>query len=206
MSNVQGNGAVPHDGSPQRLVVKLGANGLADVPVDRALAHEPPGVLHLAVSVQVVDVACGGWLLQRRAAAKAVFANRWANTCCTHPAPGEDPAGAALRRLRQETGLVVEDLLAAGSFIYRAIDPQSRLVEHEHDFVFVALADIGAVEPDPDEISALALLPFEQAVRLLQSEDGAPWAATVLEQSCAALGFDGLAEPGSVGSRRRRWR
>jgi hypothetical protein len=89
--------------------------------------------------------------------------------------------------MTEETGLVVGDLLAAGSFTYWAIDEQSGLVEHEHDHVFVALADIGAARPDPAEISALASLPFEDALRLLRSDVGTPWAGKVLERSLAAL-------------------
>jgi geranyl diphosphate 2-C-methyltransferase len=180
-----GIGAVSH-GSSEPFVVGLGGDGSKNMPVARSVAHEAPGVLHLAVSVQVVDVS-GRWLLQRRAPTKMLFASRWANTCCTHPAPGEDPATAALRRLREETGLVVETLLPAGSFTYRATDPHSRLVENEHDFVFAAVADVRTAAPDPEEISEIALLPFEEAVDLLESAAAAPWSATVLRRCQAAL-------------------
>jgi isopentenyl-diphosphate delta-isomerase len=193
----RGNGAGSH-GSSEPLVVALGGNGSANVPVARSVAHEAPGVLHLAVSVQVVDVS-GRWLLQRRAPTKMLFANRWANTCCTHPAPGEDPVTAALRRLREETGLVVENLLPAGSFTYRAADPHSHLVENEHDFVFAAVADVRTADPDPEEISELALLAFEDAVDLLQSAAAAPWSATVLRHCQAALARDSLPEPAGGG-------
>lgn len=182
-----GKGAVSHGSSSDPLVVRLGGDGSGNVPVARSFAHQAPGVLHLAVSVQVVDVS-GRWLLQRRAPAKMLFANRWANTCCTHPAPGEDPATAALRRLREETGLVVEDLIPAGSFTYRATDPHSHLVENEHDVVFVAVTDVRTAQPDPEEISELALLTFEAAVGLLRSAAAAPWSATVLTRCQAALG------------------
>ncbi len=181
------------------MVVTIAPNGRVDGALSRTRAHQAPGVLHLAVSVQLVDLAHGNWLLQRRAAAKALFANRWANTCCTHPLPSEEPASAALRRLREETGVVVEDLVSAGSFTYRATDAHSGLVEYEHVFAFVAVADIQAVEPDPDEISELALLPFEQAVDLLRSDTGAPWAAQVLTRSYAALRRGRRPGPGTVG-------
>ena len=196
------SGTVRNESSSDPMVVGLGANGSAYSPVARSLAHQAPGVLHLAVSVQLVDLAGQRWLLQRRAAAKALFANRWANTCCTHPAPGEDPASAARRRLREETGLVVEDLVWAGSFTYRATDANSGLVEYEHDHVFMAIADIKAAEPDPEEISELVLLPFERALGLLQSDAGVPWAPDVLTRSCAAL--DGRRPPGSANLGRSR--
>jgi isopentenyl-diphosphate delta-isomerase len=169
------------------MLVRIGPDGSDCGAVSRALAHEAPGTLHLAVSIQVVDLTRRLWLLQRRAAVKPLFANRWSNTCCTHPELGEDPADAARRRLREETGLTVGRLVPAGCFTYRAADEQSGLVEHEQDFVFVAAADFGALAPDPGEISELALLPFDAAMDLVRSRTGAPWAPDVLERSYAAM-------------------
>jgi isopentenyldiphosphate isomerase len=79
-------------------------------------------------------------------------------------------------------------LIPAGSFVYRAVDDRSGLVEYEHDFVFVTVTDASAANPDPEEISDLALLPFPAAIRLVQSDGGAPWAAEVLQRSYAVLG------------------
>ena len=64
-------------------------------------AHQAPGQLHRAFSVFLRD-ADGRVLLQQRAAAKTRFPLRWANTCCGHPAPGEEsgsrPRGGWSRR------------------------------------------------------------------------------------------------------------
>lgn len=49
-----------------------------------AAAHQPPGRLHRAFSVLLVDPD-GQVLLQRRAAVKTRFPLRWANSCCGHP-------------------------------------------------------------------------------------------------------------------------
>jgi isopentenyl-diphosphate delta-isomerase len=182
-------GATPRQKArSEPMVVPISGNGSACPELSRAAAHQSPGILHLAVSIQVVDRASGDWLVQRRAATKAAFAGRWANTCCTHPAPGEDPATAGRRRVWEETGLVVDNLIPAGSFVYRAVDDRSGLVEYEHDFVFVTVTDASAANPDPEEISDLALLPFPAAIRLVQSDGGAPWAAEVLQRSYAVLG------------------
>jgi isopentenyl-diphosphate delta-isomerase len=167
------------------LIVSIGPNG--GVPMARSVAHRAPGVLHLAVSLQVVDMESGGWLLQRRAASKTLFADHWTNTCCTHPAPGEEPASAAIRRLREETGLVVESVVDAGRFTYRAVDSRTGLVEHEQDHVFVALTDTSIARAHPEEIGELAVRRFAEALRLLESAAGAPWAAEVLRRSFAAL-------------------
>lgn len=173
-------------GAGEPMIVAVGESGSAGGPVARNLAHQAPGVRHLAVSLQVVD-ADGRWLLQRRASSKALFPGRWANTCCTHPAPGEAPAEAAMRRVQEETGLSVTDLVPAGTFEYRAVDEASGLVEDELDHVFVCIVDTSTAVADAEEISELARLPFPSALRLVTSSAGAPWAAEVLRMSFGAL-------------------
>lgn len=160
-------------------VVTIAPDGSLGPSVGRLVAHQPPGILHLAVSVALVD-ADGLWLLQRRAASKAVFPGRWANSCCTHPQPGEEPAQAAIRRISQELGLQLSELQPAGIFTYHAADPVSGLVEHEVDHVFLGLADTAAAAPDPDEIGEVAHMPFGRALELVLSDTGTPWAPEVL--------------------------
>ena len=164
----------------------IGADGLIGGLMNRDEAHRAPGVLHLAVSVQIVDPD-GSWLLQRRAESKAAFAACWANTCCTHPRAGEDPVAAAMRRLREELDLVVASLQPAGMFVYRATDPASGLVEHETDHVFVAVADTHGASVDAGEISELARLPYSEALQVVASPGGAPWGGEVLRRSFEAL-------------------
>ena len=110
-------------------------------------AHAPPGRLHRAFSVLLFD-GDGRVLLQRRALTKSRFAGRWTNTCCSHPAPGEDLAESARRRLDEELGLSVDAgaLRELGRFTYRAADPDSGTVEHEFDHVLVGRHD---AEPRP---------------------------------------------------------
>jgi isopentenyl-diphosphate delta-isomerase len=170
----------PGDPAADVQVVTIAPDGSLGPSVGRLLAHQPPGILHLAVSVALVDPH-GRWLLQRRAASKAAFPDRWANSCCTHPEPGEEPADAARRRVSQELGLDVVGLEAAGTFTYQAPDPVSGLVEHELDHVFVGMLDTSVAAPDPAEIGELARLPLGDALDLVRSAAGAPWAAAVLE-------------------------
>lgn len=172
--------------SPPLMVVSVDENGSLGVAVPRRDAHRSPGVLHLAVSVQIFDPDAG-WLLQRRAATKAAFPGRWANSCCTHPAPGEDLAAAVIRRVREELGLVIEAVIPAGTFTYRAEDTQSGLVEHEQDHVFAAVVATGSAVADPEEISELARLPYNAALDVVLSELGAPWSAQVLRMAAALV-------------------
>lgn len=172
--------------SPEVPVVSVGQDGSAGPTVSRTSAHRAPGVLHIAVSVQLVD-SDDKWLLQLRAPTKAAFADRWTNSCCTHPAPGEDPAVAARRRVREELGLDVADLVKAGVFTYRATDPRSGLVEYEMDHVFATVADTSMAIASPEEITALIRLPFPAAMDLVLSDVGTPWAAEVLRRAFDAM-------------------
>ncbi len=133
-------------------VVLVDEAGTALGVADRLAAHRRPGLLHAAISVVVVD-RDGRVLIQRRAAAKALFASRWSNSCCTHPAPGESAVAAAERRAREELGIRLTSVREAGAFVYRAVDPVSGLVEFERDTVLVAES---RDEPsaDPDEVGA----------------------------------------------------
>jgi|SRR5579884_2081328 len=176
-------------------VVSISPDGVVGRPIGREEAHQAPGVLHLAVSVQVVDPD-GTWLLQRRAGSKAAFAGGWTNTCCTHPHVGESPAEAAVRRLGEELGLVVPSLQAAGVFVYRADDPASGLVEHEVDHVFVTVVDTAGASVDPGEIAELARLSYPEALALATSPRGTPWAGEVLRRSFDALSTGGDGQAG----------
>jgi len=116
--------------------------------MEKMAAHEK-GVLHRAFSVFVYNSE-GNVLLQRRADHKYHSPGLWANTCCSHPRPGEQLADAASRRLREEMGMACS-LASPFSFIYRAELDQG-LIEHELDHVFVGTCDIVPI-PNPDEVS-----------------------------------------------------
>jgi isopentenyl-diphosphate delta-isomerase len=145
-------------------------------------AHTPPGRLHRAFSVVLFDAA-GRTLLQRRAAAKSRFGGLWSNSCCSHPAPGEPPTGAAVRRIAEELRLDVGTLTEAGRFTYEAADLVGGCVEHEYDHVLVGeLASGGDPDPDPAEVDDwrwvdVASLRSEMANR---PADFTPWFAQVL--------------------------
>lgn len=185
-------------------VVTILPDGAPGPPVPLMRAHEAPGILHLAVSVALIDPD-GRWLLQRRAASKRTFPTRWANACCTHPRPGELPADAAARRVSEELGLEVRDLAPAGIFSYRASDPGSGLVEHELDHVFVAVLDTSGAAPDPAEVGELARLRLADALALVASADGTPWAEEVLRLAARQRGEGpvALADPEDVGEQPR---
>jgi isopentenyl-diphosphate delta-isomerase len=183
--------------SSTRYVVAIDERGQPRDPMSLRLAHEPPGTLHRAVSVQLVNRS-GGWLVQRRASAKALFAGRWANSCCTHPGPGESLEACARRRVFDELGITAGPLTPAGWFTYRAVDPVSGLVEHERDHVFVGMVDDNVAEPDPAEVAEVAWSGLQEASHLLAGPLGAPWAGSVLALGSMAFRY-GIGEDPYLG-------
>lgn len=163
----------------RREVVLVDSEGRPIGTADKRAAHEPPGRLHLAFSVFLFGPD-GTLLLQQRAAGKYHFGGAWANTCCSHPEPGEEVVVSATRRVREELGLSCE-LSPAGTFTYRAVDPVSGLVENEYDHVLVGATDGSALEPDPYEVASVSFADPE-GLRSKGDRDGfAPWFAEALE-------------------------
>jgi len=118
-------------------------------PVEKLEVHQR-GLRHMAISVFVMDGQ--RVLIQRRSLSKYHTPGLWANTCCTHPRWGEDPADCAMRRLREELGITGLALTRASGVEYRA-DVGNGLIEHEVVDVFTASAatDLPIV-PNPDEV------------------------------------------------------
>jgi isopentenyl-diphosphate delta-isomerase len=168
-------------------VVTVDRDGNVLGTADRLEAHSGVGVLHAAVSVQVVSDS-GRWLLQRRAAAKPVFGGRWANTCCTHPLPGEADADTVRRRVQEELQLELTDIREVGSFTYRAVDGRTHMVEHEYDRVFLAVVTgEPPVSPDPIEIDEVQWLDGAELADRLDAADAAPWLGEVASRIADAL-------------------
>jgi isopentenyl-diphosphate Delta-isomerase len=170
----------------EQLLVELvdrGGRPLGNCPVRQA--HTAPGRLHRAFSVLLYDHA-GRVLLQQRAAAKTRFALRWSNSCCGHPAPGQDVAAAATTRLAEELGITaaqVTPLTEAGVLRYRADDTATKRVEYEWNHVLVATLTAGAPVADEGEVREIRWaspgpLAAEIAAR---PDDFSPWLAGVLD-------------------------
>lgn len=92
------------------------------------------GLLHRAFSVFIFNKK-GEMLLQQRALNKYHSGGLWTNACCSHPAPGESTAAAAVRRLQEEMGFDTP-LEEAFQFMYKT-GFDNGLTEHEFDHVFV---------------------------------------------------------------------
>ncbi|MEK6676194.1 MAG: isopentenyl-diphosphate Delta-isomerase [Planctomycetota bacterium] len=148
---------------------------------EKVAAHQNGGWLHRAFSVMIFD-GNGRTLLQQRALQKYHFAGRWTNACCGHPRPKELVAQAARRRLLEEMGFETS-LEPAFSFVYRAEDPATGLVEHELDHVFIGHY---ACDPCPDskEVATWKWVDFDVLMQDLAAKPQVytPWLPHILRQ------------------------
>jgi isopentenyl-diphosphate delta-isomerase len=131
------------------------------------------GLLHRAISVFIFDDR-NVLLLQRRAASKYHSPNKWTNTCCTHPSPGETPNNAAQRRLSEEMGIQTT-LTEVFTFLYRA-DVGNGLIENEFDHVFFGVSNQNP-DPNPAEVSDWDWVTIENLKKELirNPKEYSPW-------------------------------
>jgi isopentenyl-diphosphate Delta-isomerase len=114
---------------------------------DKMEAHQK-GLLHRAFSIFIFN-SKGEMLLQQRALNKYHSAGLWSNTCCSHPAPGEELLTVAQKRLKEEMGFEVP-VKKIFNFLYKT-DFANGLTENEFDHVLVGEYD-GPVIPNNNEV------------------------------------------------------
>src|SRR6266508_5488468 len=173
------------DDRGEPLIELVDEQGRALGQMPKLAAHEPPGQLHRAVSIFLVD-SRGRLLLQRRASSKYHSGGLWSNTCCSHPAPGEAPIAAAARRVREELGIEPVDLAEVGTVAYRVTDPVSGLVEREWNHLFVGRV-LHDPSPDPSEVEECAAVPVDELARMEPGPAFTAWFPVVLEAVLPSL-------------------
>lgn len=124
--------------------------------MEKMEAHQK-AILHRAFSVFLFNEK-GEMLLQRRSLQKYHSGGLWTNACCSHPNPGEDVLEAAVRRTKEELGILVA-LKKAFTFTYMAA-LDGGLTENEFDHVFVGTYH-GKINPDPKEVGDYAYVEIE---------------------------------------------
>ncbi len=102
-------------------------------------------------------------LLQKRAKSKYHCGSLWTNTCCSHPAPGENLQEAAINRLKVETGISISKLQELFSFIYFC-HLDHGLTEYECDHVFV-MEYTGPYQCNPEEVECMKWVPIHELER-----------------------------------------
>lgn len=133
------------------MVVLLDDAGTPIGEARKSSVHSQDTPLHLAFSCYLMNQA-GELLLTRRSPEKKTWPGVWTNSFCGHPAPGEDPEEAVMRRARFELGTDITRVeLVLPEFRYRAVDP-SGVVENELCPVYVARIH-GELNPNPTEVA-----------------------------------------------------
>lgn len=132
--------------------------------MEKIEAHRK-AVLHRAFSVFIFN-GKGEMLLQQRALNKYHSAGLWTNACCSHPAPGEDTAAAAHRRLGEELGFNT-GLRKIFDFTYQtAFD--NGLIEHEFDHVFAGVYE-QRITPNAEEVKDICYKSLDDIQQSLQT-------------------------------------
>ena len=147
---------------------------------EKMKAHSNGGQLHRAISVFLFNDK-GETLLQQRASTKYHSKAKWANTCCSHPRPGEGNEAAAERRLVEEMGIKAK-LEERFVFPYHA-EVGSGLTEQEYDHIFFGRYD-GAPKPNKDEVQDWNWVSIEEFSRWVKEkpEDFAAWVVLMADR------------------------
>ena len=125
-------------------VVLVDKNGNKLGLMDKLEAHHGNGTLHRAISVVLYRLRNGKkeLLLQQRSKGKPLWPLFWTNTVCTHPRDGESYKTCAVRRLKEEMGIVLKE--KSLSFVFRILYQATynkELSEYELDSVFLGKWD-----------------------------------------------------------------
>jgi isopentenyl-diphosphate delta-isomerase len=167
----------------QELVVLLDEHRRPIGTAPKAGVHTAQTPLHLAFSSYAFDPSGTKLLVTRRALGKKTWPGVWTNTCCGHPGPGEDPAGAMTRRIGQELGLTPRDVeLALPDFAYTATMADGTM-ENEFCPVFRVVVD-GDPVPDPAEVADWKWVEWADLVVVARHAPWliSPWSALQIPQ------------------------
>jgi isopentenyl-diphosphate delta-isomerase type 1 len=118
---------------PEEMVVWVNENNEELGLVPKMEAHQK-GILHRAISILLYNSE-GKMLIQQRAKTKYHWPMIWSNAVCSHPKENETFEQAAYRRIEEELNITCH-LSEIYRFVYKAVDEQTNLIEHEYDVVF----------------------------------------------------------------------
>lgn len=162
-------------------VVLLDPDGRPCGVADKAAVHGAVTPYHFAFSSYAFGPD-GRFLITQRAHSKATWPGIWTNSCCGHPAPGEEPEAAVRRRLRQELNLsATQIVLALPDFSYRA--SFQGVEEYELCPVFLVRVASDPV-PEPSEVGGWRWAPWSEFVAAARDDAAglSPWARLQVRQ------------------------
>jgi len=149
--------------------------------MEKIKAHENGGKLHRAFSILVFNDE-RELLIQQRALSKYHWPGIWANTCCSHPMPGEKTLEAAHRRLMEEMGFDT-DLKEEFTFIYKA-NYDNGLTEHELDHVISGKYNENP-KVNPEEVNDFKWITIPDLIKDIEQnpQNYAPWFKIIIKKA-----------------------
>jgi len=160
-------------------VILVDENDIVLGQMDKYNAHRtlPAPCLHRAFSLFLFD-SKNRLLIQQRSHEKLTFPLIWANTCCSHPEPGEDIIPASKRRVKFELNIDLNDeakLQELGVFRYKA--EFGEWTEYEVDHVVFGYYDTEVILFNKEEVEAVKWVSKEEFGDMIecQPETLSPW-------------------------------
>ncbi len=121
----------------EKKLILVNENDIQLGTLEKMMVHKK-GYLHRAFSIFVFNTK-GELLLQQRATNKYHSANKWSNTCCSHPIDGEPLDNTIHRRLYEEMGIQCT-LQFVFKFTYKAF-LDNGIIENELDYVYMGISN-----------------------------------------------------------------
>ena len=145
-------------------------------PLEKMEVHKK-GLRHKAISVFLFSGK--ELLIQQRALNKYHTPGLWANTCCTHPYWQEASEACAKRRLYQELGINVSELVYKDKIEYKA-EVGNDLIEHEIVDIFVCYFDKKSgvtININPEEVMSTKWINIENLISEIRKnpDQFTPW-------------------------------
>jgi len=145
-------------------------------------AHLGVGELHRAISVLLHDGE-GRVLIQKRSNKKKLWPGFWSNTTCTHRNFRGDHVDWAVRRAKDELGIVLEKSKLSLLYVFKyQARYDERYSEHEVDSVIVGRY-VGEVKPNSEEVAEVLWIDFDDLKEEVyrNSDRYTPWFKLMLE-------------------------
>lgn len=129
----------------------------------KSFAHQN-GILHASVHIWFY-AENQKILIQKRKEDKDTFPNLWDVSVAGHIASGEDPKSAAVREVKEEIDLTIdqEDLISIGIFEEKHHHP-NRMIDYEIHHIYLAKLNCAITEltPQKEEVSDLKLIDIQE--------------------------------------------
>ncbi|SHK05493.1 isopentenyl-diphosphate delta-isomerase [Hathewaya proteolytica DSM 3090] len=134
---------------------------------EKMYVHEK-AILHRAFSLLIYNKS-GEMLVQRRSFSKYHSPGLWTNACCSHEIEIDDDIMAAVkRRVTEELGIEIENIVETGVIRYRC-DFQDGLSENEIDHIFTCEYN-GDIPFNKEEIHEIMWISLEKLKKWVESK------------------------------------